>query len=69
VKRILTLGELNRVVKFIDGLNMIGSTHSVTLDSMSELFLTIDGQDTPLVILNNSTDEKFEDYTILLSDT
>jgi hypothetical protein len=42
-----TVKELDRVVKFVHGLNQLAAEHGVVLDSYSDQFVAVDGKDTP----------------------
>jgi hypothetical protein len=46
-KALYSVADLDRVVKFLDGLNKLGAAHKVGFTSYEEILLVMDGDETP----------------------
>lgn len=45
-----TVADLDRVVKFLDGLNKLAAVHKVGLTSYEDIVLTMDERETPFAL-------------------
>lgn len=46
-KTFYSVVELDRVVKFLDGLNKLAAVHKIGLSSYEDIILTMDDEETP----------------------
>jgi len=50
VRRTFGIPELDRLVKFVYELNELGKKHQVGLGSQEEIYLVLDGKETPFLL-------------------
>lgn len=47
MKKVYSVTDLDRVVKFLDGLNKLSAIHKVGFTSYEDVVLVMDGEETP----------------------